>query len=348
MKKNPEFDIILDECLQRLIEGDSIEACLSRYPEYAAALGPLLRTALNTLRAAEVRPRPEFRQRAAYEFQNAIREMPVKEKRGSSFIFKPWLAAVIAVAVILLAGGGTVAAATNSLPDSPLYSVKLTTENIRIALTPSALGKAELHARFADKRVDEIIEMAEKGKSDLVEETAERLNKQLIAVANLNISGGQEVATSHDEAAGAPQPSEAEEGPPKALMVPAPTVTPATTPAASPTPTATPAPSTATATPAPTPPVVVLKPTENEATPAATQPAEPAAESRDGGLLGAEEGVKQSKEEKFKQELSLQAYENWLALQEELEKAPASIKPALQQAIEVAEQAYQEALQNLE
>jgi hypothetical protein len=61
-----------------------------------------------------------------------------------------------------------------------------------------------------------------------------------------------------------------------------------------------------------------------------------------------EEGVKPSKEAKFKQELARQAYENWLALQEELEKAPESLKPALLRAIEVAEQAYQEALANLE
>jgi hypothetical protein len=350
MKKNHEFDIILDECLQRLIEGESIEVCLSRYPEYAASLEPLLRTALDTLRASDFRPRPEFRQRAAYEFQMAIRDMPVKERRGSFFVLKPWLVAVIAVIVVLLAGGGTVMAASNSFPDSPLYSVKLATEAVRVALTPSALGKAELHARFADKRVEEIIKMAEKGKSDLVDRTTDQLNKQLVAVANLNISGRQQVATSNDEASRAPQPSEAEEGPPKALMVPAPAATPTATPTARPAPTPTQAP--ATTAPAPEapepPPVVAITPPENEPSPSLASPAEPEAQSKGGGIFGAEEGVKPSKEAKFKQELTRQAYDNWLALQEELEKAPDSLKPALQRAIDVAEQAYQEVLANLE
>jgi hypothetical protein len=351
MKKSPEFDIILDECLQHLIEGESIEACLSRYPEHAAELGPLLRTARETLRAVDIRPRPEFRQRAVYQFQNAIREMPAKERRDSFFILKPWLVAVIAVVVVLLAGGGTVAAASNSLPDNPLYSVKLATESVRVALTPSALGKAELHARFADKRVDEIIEMAQKGKGDLVEKTTDRLNKQLVAVANLAIPIGQEVTTSNDMASGASQPSATVESP-KGLMAPAPAPTATPVPAPSPTATATAHPATTTV-PAPeaTPPpsIVTAQPPENTPTPAITiSPAAPRLQGQGGSTFGAEEGVKQTEEEKFKQELSRQAYENWLALQEELEKAPESIKPALQRAINVAEQAYQEALQNLQ
>jgi hypothetical protein len=351
MKKSPEFDIILDECLQRLIEGDSIEACLSRYPEHAAALGPLLRMAWDTLRAVDIRPRPEFRQRAAYQFQMAARETPVKERRDFFSVLKPGLATIIIVVVVLLAGGGTVAAANNSLPDNPLYSVKLATESVRVALTPSALGKAELHARFADKRIDEIIEMAEKGKSDLVDKTTERLNKQLVAVANLTVSGGQEVATSSDMASGASRPSATAPESPKGLMAPAPTATPTVMPAPSPTAAATTAPTTTVPAPeATSPPSIVLAPPPESAPPPAvtTSPAEPRPPSKGGGTFGAEKGVNQSREEKFKEELSRQAYENWLALQEELEKAPESIKPALQRAIEVAEEAYQEALQNLE
>ena len=44
MKK--DFETILDESLSRLKQKESIEACLRRYPQYAAQLEPLLRTAL--------------------------------------------------------------------------------------------------------------------------------------------------------------------------------------------------------------------------------------------------------------------------------------------------------------
>ena len=41
-----DFEIILDESLSHLKQKESIEACLGRYPQYAAQLEPLLRTAL--------------------------------------------------------------------------------------------------------------------------------------------------------------------------------------------------------------------------------------------------------------------------------------------------------------
>lgn len=44
MKK--DFEAILDESLSRLKQKESVESCLRRYPQYAAQLEPLLRTAL--------------------------------------------------------------------------------------------------------------------------------------------------------------------------------------------------------------------------------------------------------------------------------------------------------------
>jgi len=36
------FDNVLDDCLNRLQKGETIEDCLRRYPEYADQLTPLL------------------------------------------------------------------------------------------------------------------------------------------------------------------------------------------------------------------------------------------------------------------------------------------------------------------
>jgi hypothetical protein len=339
MKKPRDFDNVLDECLERLIKGESIETCLLRHPEHAAALEPLLCTALDTLKAADVRPRPEFRQLAAERFQAAIREMPLKEKSGFFAVLKPSLATIIIVVVVLLAGGGTVAAAAGSLPDSPLYPVKLATESVRLALTPSALGKAELNARFADKRVDEIIKMAEKGKPELVEKATDRMNKQLVAVANLTVSDIEETAWPRDEAS-YDEISGAEGQAPKALMAPAPAAPPFPTaiPAATPYAT-TPPTTTSPAVDAPPPPVVITTapaPEVNEA--------QPEAADRSYDL---DSGQKPDKHQKLQQDLSNQALENLQALREELEKASEHLKPALQRAIEVAEEAYREALENL-
>ncbi|GAH89136.1 unnamed protein product, partial [marine sediment metagenome] len=116
-----------------------------------------------------------------------LQEMEEKrERRPFFFGWQPrWATAVIAALVFLMAGSGTVAAANNSMPDEPLYPVKLATETVRLTLTPSALGKAELYVKLADKRVDEIIRMADKGKMKHVERTAQRLNTYLVMAANL-------------------------------------------------------------------------------------------------------------------------------------------------------------------
>ena len=76
-------------------------------------------------------------------------------------------------------------AAGNSMPDNPLYAVKLATEQVRLILIPSQIGKASLCAEFADRRVTEIIYMANKGDARQVELITQRLNKRLEMLATL-------------------------------------------------------------------------------------------------------------------------------------------------------------------
>jgi len=188
MQKEKEFDNILDECLERILtRGETVEQCLASYPEQAAELEPLLQTALSTKETLAIKPRPEFRERARYQLRAALQEMGEKRQRRFAFFsWQPqWVTAVVAVLILLLASSGTVAAAGNSMPDGTLYPVKLATEKVRLVLTPSALGKAELYANLADKRVTEIVKMADKGKLEQMERTTQRLNAQLVAMVSL-------------------------------------------------------------------------------------------------------------------------------------------------------------------
>ena len=212
MKKNRKFNNILDECLERLLaKGETIEQCLQSYPEQADELEPLLQTALATKKASAIQPLPDFRAKARYQFRSALQE--IEQKRRLPFFGwqRRWATAVTMVLVLLLAGGSTVVAASNSMPDEPLYPVKLATEQVQLALTPSALGKAELYAKLADKRVAEIIYTANKGKAKQVEEVTQRLDSHLARIAVL----------------AAPQKKEA-----GVLMAPPPRVVPTPAPAA--------------------------------------------------------------------------------------------------------------------
>ncbi|MFC1939418.1 DUF5667 domain-containing protein [Chloroflexota bacterium] len=184
-----EFDNVLDECLERLLtRGGTIEQCLQNFPEHANTLKPLLEIALATKKASAIEPSPEIRDRARHQFYSALRETAHKKSRPfPSWRWQPqWVATVAVVLAFLLAGSGTVAAASGSMPDEPLYPVKLATEQVQLVLTPSTLGKAELYAKLADRRVTEIVNMASESKPEKLERTAQRLDAYLAEIAMLS------------------------------------------------------------------------------------------------------------------------------------------------------------------
>jgi len=179
-----EFDNILDECLERLlVKGETIEQCLQDYPEQAANLKSLLQTALATRKAIVIQPRAEFKARARYQFRSALQE-GASQRRFSFFGWLPrWATVVTIILGVLMMVGGTIAAASYSMPDSLLYPVKLATEQVQLTLTPSDIGKARLYAKFADRRVAEIIYIANKGDAQQVEAITQRLDKRLVMLA---------------------------------------------------------------------------------------------------------------------------------------------------------------------
>ena len=76
-----EFDRILDECLDRLHRGESLESCLEDYPEHAERLEPLLRAILQTKEAYSFVPSPRAKRAARQRFNAALKEL---ERRGET------------------------------------------------------------------------------------------------------------------------------------------------------------------------------------------------------------------------------------------------------------------------
>ena len=178
------FENILDECLERLRQGESLEQCLARYPEQAAELAPLLRVAVDSQKASStVKPRPEFKARARYELQSQLhaKERKTEPKKTSFIHWMPrWAVAVASVILIfLVAGTGTVAASTSSMPDDTLYPVKLAAEQVRLGLTRGDIKKARVNVRLADRRVKEIVYLARSGDSRRLNQALLRLEGHL-------------------------------------------------------------------------------------------------------------------------------------------------------------------------
>jgi len=88
--------------------------------------------------------------------------------------------ASLALVLVILLGGtsATVYAAQGSMPDQALYGVKLLSENLRLGLTSSPQAELALTFDLVDRRIEEIIALAENG-SDVPDSVVKRLEEHL-------------------------------------------------------------------------------------------------------------------------------------------------------------------------
>lgn len=76
------------------------------------------------------------------------------------------ISTLLVIFTLLFGGtGATVYAAQGSLPDQPLYVVKLASEDIRAGLAPDDQTRQDLMMNFADMRLEEALQLAAKGKA---------------------------------------------------------------------------------------------------------------------------------------------------------------------------------------
>ncbi len=203
---NKNMDNILNECLERVVfHGESMEKVLKSYPAYAAELEPLLKTALVVKKAAAISPRADFKARARYEFHQALAQRKSGKHGFFTNLMPRWATALSVALAVLLVSSGTVAAASNSMPDSPLYPVKLATEQAQMTMTFSDEGKAELYAELTDKRVEEIVYMANKGDGAGVAVLSRRLDERMDKLAAMAQAAGSGRGSAM--MAGVPQPT---------------------------------------------------------------------------------------------------------------------------------------------
>ncbi len=181
MDKRPESnEEILNECLEAILRGEPIDSCLERYPQQAQELRPLLKTMTAARDACRIAPRPEFRARARYEYNSAVTDACTKRaSRGFRWSWRWSTAIPVALAVMMVSGGGVMAASANSIPGQPLYGVKLALEQVQVNLTPNGEAKAKVYAALAERRVSEIVALSNSGNAALTGETTLKLEDNL-------------------------------------------------------------------------------------------------------------------------------------------------------------------------
>lgn len=164
-----EFSSILEDCLQRLHKGQSLEDCLKIYPRQAEALLPLLRAAVRMQHDPKIQPRLEAiqngRERMLARAKSKFEGRRI-ERKGSKLAFR--LAFSLFV-VLLLGSLFTVNASARSLPGDLLYGVKRGWETVRLDLTINTQSRQSLEYQFLVERRDEIQAMIQKGRQGTLE-----------------------------------------------------------------------------------------------------------------------------------------------------------------------------------
>lgn len=103
------FNEILDRCIDRINRGQSIDACLADYPDYAEQLEPLLRTMTQTQAVYSFVPSASAKMAARQRFDAVLEGLERKRSAKQSFFTRvfarPAVWATIATVLVLLIGG---------------------------------------------------------------------------------------------------------------------------------------------------------------------------------------------------------------------------------------------------
>ena len=185
------FADILDQALAQEFAGQAQDQVLLGFPQHAQRLKLLLETArtLDCIQEAQI-PEPAMLEADRRQFLRAVNQLenqPVSP--GPLGRINNWMAAVIPfyaikqplrtqekwkmspifvnivlmIIMLVASAGGTVAVAASSLPDSPLYPVKLAVEKIQVGTLADPEKLAAQHLVLAQNRSREIIRQAQLG-----------------------------------------------------------------------------------------------------------------------------------------------------------------------------------------
>ncbi|GAB4526627.1 MAG: hypothetical protein Fur0018_11930 [Anaerolineales bacterium] len=161
---NENLETILDQCLERMANGESLESCLRSYPQHAAVLRDLLVLG-SRLQALAVPPaRKEARQvgeaRLRDQLQTA-RRTPVSNLLEVITMKKIFVSVLMFCALLVGSGALTAFASQDALPGDALYAVKTGLEGVQMSLTMDHASAARLALQLVDRRLMELNALAQ-------------------------------------------------------------------------------------------------------------------------------------------------------------------------------------------
>jgi hypothetical protein len=167
---------ILDECIARIAQGESVDAVLADYPTQATELRDEIEAADFFRSAFAFVPDADRKRAARLRMHGAIDRKSQRRLNLRAliphglFATGSRIAAALAIGFIVLAGSGTgtVYASQGSVPGDLLYPVKRTGEDVQLALAFNEDREVELLDRFISRRIDELAIVTAAGKEEFI------------------------------------------------------------------------------------------------------------------------------------------------------------------------------------
>ncbi|MBI3241186.1 MAG: hypothetical protein HYZ49_02700 [Chloroflexi bacterium] len=147
-------------CLTEIEAGRKTAAeCLALFPDM-----PGLKAQLQAAQALRAWRAPAISPEAARRLEARVRQRTRAPRPNRAGLFGLPLKWVVALATLIFffISAGAVTASADSLPGDALYPVKRTGESVQLLLTPAS-NKAALHTLFAERRLNELAALAERG-----------------------------------------------------------------------------------------------------------------------------------------------------------------------------------------
>jgi len=144
---------ILQECLERLEQGEPLETILARYPTQRDELAPLVALATQVRQSA-----PSFNEsaksRVRYQVYGAARARAAPRVR---LAWQTWLARVaISVLVVMVLGASALVATAESAPGKPLFPARALFNEARAQQIADPRAALELHLQNAEERLEDV------------------------------------------------------------------------------------------------------------------------------------------------------------------------------------------------
>jgi hypothetical protein len=190
MKIEHQIDQIINAHLPAIFNGEeTLESILLNHPQIADQLRPRLEAALWLRQAARiVEPRPGFVISSRKYLEAQIESVQphgfwhhlMRRYTPQRWIFNiasPILVFLLLVMVI----NNLVLLARLSIPGDTLYSTKLYTEDVQLALTINQTKKADLLLQFSRERTIEFIDLVLQGDYEYLPTAARRLESEITA-----------------------------------------------------------------------------------------------------------------------------------------------------------------------